>query len=212
MLIESKYRIITTDGYQTDENNILEEIIFPSEVKTLAAPSKVVFEGKTLNWIPSTAAALQELEGPNCIAVQNGIIKDYSALTTVKLDALTSIATSGSALIRECASLTSLSMESLESINTSFSVFSSLGGLTTVNFPKLKTTTGTSSNAVFNSILSLTDVVLGSEGNPVTSLWTYTFKGCTQSNLTITIYTSGGASLSGEPWGATNATIIYEEA
>ena len=85
-----------------------------------------------------------------------------------------------------------------------------MASLTEAHLPKLQTVTGNA--PVFNAITTLVDVALGSDGHPVTSLTSNTFSGCTQSGLTITVYTNGGAALSGEPWGATNADIEYEEA
>lgn len=71
---------------------------------------------------------------------------------------------------------------------------------------------------VFRDIRSLKTVILGSVGHPVTNfggLYRF-FSGCTQNDLTITIYVNA-ASVSGidpavnalAPWGAANATIIY---
>ena len=56
------------------------------------------------------------------------------------------------------------------------------------------------------------NVQLGSSGHPVTSIGNYLFQNCTQSGLTITVYTADGNAISGSPWGATNATIVWEEA
>ena len=75
----------------------------------------------------------------------------------------------------------------------------------------------------FGNCTALEEVTLGNDGTDaegrdttytptaVTSLNSNTFYGCTQSNLTITLYTEGGAALANQPWGATNATVIYEE-
>ena len=129
--------ILVTNGWKTDKNRKLTSVTIPSTVKTLQAPTKVTFMGARLNVVPSTTAALQEFEAPNCTLLGANIFKGYTALT---------------------------------------------------------------------------NVVLGSVGHAVTSLDSTAFTNCTQSGLTITIYTTGGASLSGEKWGATNATIVYETA
>ena len=90
--------------------------------------------------------------------------------------------------------------------------------LKTVNFTSLQSIvesvpSSSSTDGVFGNCTALESVTLGSAGHPVTALTgNYIFKNCTQSGLTITIYTSGGASLSGSPWGATNATIVYKSA
>lgn len=80
--------------------------------------------------------------------------------------------------------------------------------LTVLELPKIQTV-GT---YAFRYRQMLRTVTLGSAGNPVSSIGTNAFGNCTQSGLTITIYTSGGAELDGSPWGATNATIHYETA
>lgn len=118
-----------------------------------------------------------------------------------------------------CKSLSSVSMPKLENIymsnpSSNHGNFYNCIGLEVINFPSIKMIQGgnLSDRGTFRGCVSLTDVTLGSDGHPVSSIGAYTFSGCTQSNLTITIYTQGGAALSGEPWGATNATIEYEEA
>lgn len=64
----------------------------------------------------------------------------------------------------------------------------------------------------FSGCTALQTVNLGSAGHPVSTIGSNAFTGCTQGGLTITIYTTDGASLARQPWGATNATIVYEEA
>ena len=78
--------------------------------------------------------------------------------------------------------------------------------------PILKTT----NTYVARKCLYLEIAILGSIGNSVTMLSGYTFNGCTQDFLTITIYVDAEtlADISTDittnaPWGATNATIIY---
>jgi len=97
--------------------------------------------------------------------------------------------------------------------NGTCGAFYNCTGLQSALLPSLTTCQdNTTKHATFGNCTSLETVQLGSEGHAVTSIGSYMFKGCTQSGLTITVYTQGGASLSGEPWGATNATIEYEEA
>lgn len=80
--------------------------------------------------------------------------------------------------------------------------------LKVIDLPKIQTI-GT---YAFRYRSTLETVTLGSVGNPVTSIGSNAFGGCTQSTLSITIYTSGGAALSGSPWGATSASIEYRAA
>lgn len=67
------------------------------------------------------------------------------------------------------------------------------------------------SNYVFIRCSALKNVQLGRIGNGVVSL-SNTFYGLTQRDLTITIYVDDGTTipLSGSPWGASNATIVYK--
>lgn len=243
--------ILVTDGWETDQNNKLVEIVIPSSVKTLQAPNKVVFMGAALNAIPSTVAALQSFEAPNLASLsstQNNLFKNYTALQSVSLGAtaivytgdytgpfygctsLTSAsfpnlvtisptATGGGGLFYNCTALETVSMPKLTTISDSGGdgengVFYHCVSLTTIELPLIQNIyiIRGSGTGTFNGCTSLSSVTLGSTGHPVNSIHTKTFKNCTQSGLTITIYTTNGTSLSGSPWGATNATIVYETA
>lgn len=262
--------ILVDTGFEVDANGVLTEIVTPSVVKTLNVPTKVTFLGETINWIPSTTAALLEFNAPNATAISgdlflnytnvtkitlpqvvslganntklfanctnlvtvdfsnlesiacggnaNGTFLNCSSLTTLNMPKLSSITcTDGSndGIFKGCTSLTSITLPSLRTIQTAnkYAPFYGLTGLLSITLPKLNSTSTTNTNwGAFYGLTGLQSVQLGSEGNPVASLVNSTFIGCTQSGLTITIYTSGGAALSGSPWGATNATIEYEEA
>lgn len=149
----------------------------------------------------------------------NGHFRGCAALTTINMPELVSLTTSGnSGIFSSCTGLIEVTFPKLTSISHAGQygvggAFMGCTALQTVNLPKLSSITGNSSNGgVFRNCAGLLSVNLGSVGNPVSSILANTFQYCTQSNLTITIYTTGGASLANEPWGATNATIIYEEA
>lgn len=113
----------------------------------------------------------------------------------------------GSYALQGCIKLTEIELPSAETVEAY--AFSNCTFLEKAILPKV---TGLSGNNAFNYCTALKTVQLGSVGHPVSSLAANTFLNCTQSGLTITIYTTGGAALSGAPWGATNATIIYKEA
>lgn len=131
-------------------------------------------------------------------------------------------ATWGHGMFLGCTSLIDVSLPSLESIGEGGSnngMFYGCSSLVNIVLPSLviiKETDGSTQNSnyggTFCNCTGLQNVQLGSTGHPVTSLLANCFRNCTQSGLTITIYTTGGAALSGSPWGATNATIEYEEA
>ena len=150
----------------------------------------------------------------------NGFFSGCTSLIEVDMPSLTSIGACRAyygGQFYNCTSLTTVNMPALQTIgdvsNNQCGIFANCTSLTVINFPKLQnTTTSNSGGGTFNNCADLQEVTLGSEGNPVQALGSYTFKNCTQSGLTITIYTTDGAALSGSPWGATNATIEYEEA
>lgn len=75
--------------------------------------------------------------------------------------------------------------------------------------PKLKTT----GNFSFGNISGLKKIILGSPGNPMTSIAVNTFNPSPSINI-INIYVNNPANpgLVGAPWGATNATITYLQA
>ena len=93
-------------------------------------------------------------------------------------------------------------------LSASTSSAGSSSPLKVIDLPKIQTI-GTYAFRYRSTLESLT---LGSVGNPVTSIGTNAFNSCTQSTLSITIYTSDGSALSGSPWGATNAAIKFEKA
>lgn len=87
--------------------------------------------------------------------------------------------------------------------------FSSCTVLKSAMLPKV---TQLAENSTFSICTALETVQLGSVGHPVSALAANTFASCTQTGLSITVYTTGGAELANAPWGATNATIVYKEA
>ena len=68
---------------------------------------------------------------------------------------------------------------------------------------------------MFGSCTALETAQVGGIGNPVQNMSGSPFQACTQTGLTITVYTTAEtlanlpSTISGAPWGATNATIIY---
>lgn len=231
--------ILVNTGYVTDENGILTELVIPSSVNTLNAPTKIVFMGQTLNYVPTLANVLQEFVAPNMTTLietysgqgnASGIFRNYTLLTSVTLQlaqtlGFNSTGTSGGwatgGTFSSCTHLTTLSLPSLQILytkanNASVGVFANCSGLTTINLPSLQKIQDTQTNGggsgTFMNCTGLVNVTLGSTGHPVTEISGAPFRNCTQTGLTVTIYTSGGAALAGEPWGATNADIEYEEA
>ena len=277
--------ILINSGFVTDQNGVWTEMVIPASVTTQNVPSVITTYATTLNWIPSTAAALTTLNANKLTVLSQtanntGLLMGYTNLVSVSMPLLQTISCSsgisGGGIFRGCTRLTSVSFPSLTSIsspsgasgsvyggvfynctgltsvdmpklvtitngpayntngvfcgctgltsvnmpelvtinNVEGGVFYGCIGLTTITLPKIQNITSGKANltGAFTNCTGLTSVQLGSAGHPVSSIGGYTFNGCTQSGLIITIYTQGGASLSGEPWGATNADIEYEEA
>ena len=107
-----------------------------------------------------------------------------------------------------CVSLKELNIPGVETVKSS-NAFKGCSSLRKVKLEKIKSIEGWD----FEDCTLLEEVQLGSKNNPVTSLHYGTFNRCTQNNLIIKVYIEDGqTSLSGAPWGATNATIEYYNA
>lgn len=92
--------------------------------------------------------------------------------------------------------------------------FRACTSLASVSFPRA-TKIGVYSSNVFKSCAALATAEFGSVGYPITEIRNDAFSGCTQSTLTITVYTKGtnvDAHVSNIRNGATNATIILKAA
>jgi len=90
--------------------------------------------------------------------------------------------------------------------------FQTCTSLTTVSFPRA-TKIGAYSSNVFKNCTALATADFGSVGYPISDIRPDAFSGCTQSTLTITVYTNGtnvDAHISNIRNGATNATIIIK--
>lgn len=106
-----------------------------------------------------------------------------------------------------CRNLAAIDLPSATTV--AGNAFSSCKALKSAILPQV---TELTENSTFSSCTALENVQLGSVGHPVSALAANTFASCTQTGLTITVYTTGGAELANAPWGATNAMIIYKEA
>ena len=77
-------------------------------------------------------------------------------------------------------------------------------------------TGGGAGNGQFYGCTALENVQVGSVGHGVTEVETWSFRGCTQTTLTITLYTTGNlvdehlTKLRNATYGATGATIIFK--
>ena len=185
-------------------------------------------QGSTTNGMFGKCTSLVSVTFPKLQTINNnsnnylaGLFVNCTSLETFTANELITISNINSAnnsggVFCGCTALKYVNCNKLQYIyntggSASNGVFNNCTQLANVVFPCAKELTSGNAGA-FANCAGLTTVQLGSEGHPVTSIGSNTFLNCTQSGLTITVYTTGGASLSGEPWGATNADIEYEEA
>lgn len=167
-----------------------------------------------------TQIILPSLTNISLSSSSTGTFYNCTSLVDLQLPSLTTILSSASSqLFTNCSSLQTLNLPELSSIANATSTASQGAivknntSLQTLLLPKIKTIAAFANGfGAFSACTGLTSIQLGSAGNPVVSIASNAFYQCTQSGLTITVYTQGGAALSGSPWGATNATIEYEEA
>lgn len=91
--------------------------------------------------------------------------------------------------------------------NITGAIFSANPKLEKISLPDFSS----SNSYVIQSCGALKRVQLGSVGKAVTSLSVYALSGCTNSELVVTVYVKDTATLplTNQPWGATNATIVY---
>lgn len=121
----------------------------------------------------------------------------------------------------EMPNLESFVAPSLVSLNSSTNdtgVFAYNPALKTVSLPSIQniySASSRASNGAFYGCISLETVNLGSINNPVTSVHNYTFSGCTNASLIITVFTASqyvDTLVTNIRNGATNATIIMKAA
>lgn len=127
-----------------------------------------------------------------------------SALTSIDVSHITQV---GSSAFQNCTSLTSLTFPALTSIGVSAFIYCT--GLTDLSMPVCARYDST----LMRACTGLQTVQLGSVGHAVTWAANNAFQRCTQSGLTITVYTTGNNSnslLTAIRAGATNATIIIK--
>ena len=135
---------------------------------------------------------------PNVTSIGDNAFAGCTSLTAVSFPKVTSI---DDYAFDSCTSLVNISNAFPLVTTISTDAFYNCTALTTVSFPKVTTI----NNYAFSGCAALTSVSIGSS---ITSIDSAAFNGCTQSGLTITINRSSNA-ITGSPWGATHATIVW---
>ena len=113
----------------------------------------------------------------------------------------------------KCTGLTSISLPKLPFIP--LGAFMDCTSLVTVNAPIATVIKSINNKGAFANCTSLQNCEIGSITHGVTEIGNYVFYGCTQTGLTITVYTTGAyadTALTNIRNGATNATIIIKAA
>ena len=154
----------------------------------------------------SACTGLTSIELPEATSLADSCFNSCTGLTSVKTPKVTSL---GNFCFYKCTSLTSIELP--EATTIYFQCFDTCTSLTSIELPKA-TTIG--SNCFIGCNL-LTTVTLGGIGLPVTNTSDYSpgLFGTQVTNIHIYVNDSGNPpTLSGIPWGATNATITYEQA
>ena len=147
---------------------------------------------------------LTSIELPNATSLGGSCFQSCYGLTSIELPEVTSL---GSQCFYQCTGLTSIELPKATSLGDS--CFSG-SKLTSIELPKATTLGST----CFNCDL-LTVVTLGWVGQPITDGSGYSSTSFNSKLTNINIYVSDSGNpptLTGIPWGATNATITYEQA
>ena len=175
-----------------------------------------------------TCISLTSVEIPKVTSLPNYCFYNCSALTSMNLPEVTSV---GDKCFFTCTSLASIelpkatilhdecfnsctsltSVEIPEVTNVGYRSFYGCSKLTSIEIPKV---TILGAQCLYNCN-SLGTVTLGGIGQPITNSATYSTTSFSNLVTNINIYVSDSGNpptLEGIPWGATNATITYEQA
>ena len=148
---------------------------------------------------------LASIELPEVTSLGGSCFQSCYGLTSIELPKAISL---GSQCFYDCTGLTSIKLPKATSLGDS--CFSGCNKLTSIELPEV-TSLGSS---CFNCKL-LTVVTLGWVGRPITDSSGYSSISFISKLTNINIYVSDSGNpptLEGIPWGATNATITYEQA
>lgn len=143
---------------------------------------------------------MEKFSAPQATTLGNECFYYCSALTSIELPQATTL---GNYCFGSCLALTSIELsDNCDSIGTY--AFYNCTSLKDINLgDTVITTLGTNT---FYKCTALENIEIPST---VTTINSNAFNGCTQDNLIITIHKAED-SISGAPWGATNATIVWD--
>ena len=154
----------------------------------------------------SICSSLTETNLPLVTSLGNRCIANCSSLTSIELPLATSL---NEYCFEKCTKLASIGIP--EAISLGENCFYGCTKLRTITLPKVKTL----GNYLTNDCPTGITVILGGVGNPITDTSGFAKSSVYATTTTLIIYVtdpSNPPTLSGSPWGATNATITYEQA
>ena len=149
---------------------------------------------------------IKQIDLPKVTSLGNSCFRDCSSLTTISIPKATSL---GNYCFYSCSSLTTIDIPLVTSLGR-YS-FASCPSLTTASLPKV-TSLGSS---CFNDCSKLTQFTLGEVSSPITNTSNFSTSSLNTYITTLNIYVENASNpptLTGSPWGATNATIYYKQA
>ena len=143
-------------------------------------------------------SALSSVNLPSVTTLAGNAFNNCTSLSSISLPLVKSLLTN---TFSYCTSLASVDLSGLEYTSGSNS-FGNCTNLTSLNFPSIKSIGASLFNSTVLSKLKTITI-----GNAVTSLNSYSFR--YQTAITSIIIAKPAGSITGAPWGATNATVTW---
>lgn len=205
---QNDYDIIFPDGISRLAENILSGC---SYLQSVTIPDTVTHIGSYAFY---QCTSLPEIVIPNSVIS----ISSYAFYQCTLLESITipeSVTTIGTTAFQNCYALRSIRLPtSLKTLGEY--TFMNCTGATSLFAPGIVSiTSGSNARGCFCNCTALTSIQLGSIGNTVVSMGSYTFQGCTNPDLVVTVYTVGtyaSSLLTSIRNGCTKATIIIKAA
>ena len=152
-------------------------------------------------------SALTSIDLPNVTSLGSSCFSYCKNLTSIT--GLDNVTTLGSSCFSGCSSLTSIDLPNATSLGSY--CFEYCSALTSIDLPNV-TSLG---NSCFYGCIALTSVTFGYIEKPISDTSNFSTSALNTYITTLSIYVTSPSSpptLTGSPWGATNATITYKQA
>ena len=158
------------------------------------------------NYCFNNCSSLTSINLPSVTSLGNGCFYECVNLTSIELPLATSL---GNDCFYSCSKLASITLPLATSLGEY--CFQRCSYLTSMDLPSI-TKLG---SGCFSSCTRLNTVTFGYIGKPISDTSNFSTKALSSNVKTLSIYVTSPSSpptLTGSPWGATNATITYEQA